>query len=159
MTTENRIRVNRKKEPTLPTWALKWLMPEVQKDGPKHIYPGTIATFPDPLDSGRELVKGDELFVHLQTQGLIARCLNFQEGRALVSYIPFRSSPFVGTWTLMWKSVVLGSCGNLFVPYVQNPGGQAPLIYWYWLGYPVHLKIHKGLIEQADTLVEKIRFA
>lgn len=143
---ESLICVDRRIAYKFPDWVLRCDVPEFQNQGPERIEIASLGEFPHPEPTGGNLIQGTVLYAHLKKTGLIYRGLNMQDGLALIDTPSFRRLPFVGTWTLLWKSVVQGVCKNWYVPYIQNIPGQTPLIYYYWLEYQVDLNIHRGLL-------------
>ena len=131
----------------LPQWGLKWLTPELHKADPLHKKSLSIGEFRDPSEG--ETMLGYVLYEYLNQTGLLARCLNLLDGVSLIRHSNILRPPyFTGTRILLWKSAIQGRCKNVFVPFVQIISGQLPIIYYWWVEYPIHLKMHKGLLRK-----------
>jgi len=139
--------LSRKYDYPLPQWGLRWLTPELHQADSRHLETSLlhIGEFHDQLEG--ETMPGFALYEYLNQTNLLMHCLNIPDGMSFMQQPSILRLPyFSGTRILLWKSTMLGGCRNLFVPFIQVIRRQAPVIYWWWLEYPVHLRLHKGLI-------------
>lgn len=135
-------------EPVFPEWVLRWKFPELQTTDCNSFDLRLLGKFP-PHPTGGCCPTGFEMLEYLEKDCLFHRCLNLQDGKALVIHAGLEQKQFIGKWFLLWKSAAFDLFGNLFVPYVQNIGRQTPIIHWYWLEYRLELETHWGLLGET----------
>lgn len=127
------IRVDRSVKPTYPDWVKDVLYPDLEQSGPEEFDLAALGQYLVGKQKTGSYETGNRIHDHLETCGLLDRCLNLQDALAIqqLGLETFRKH-FKGKTVFFWKSVVRFRNGYLHVPYLVGHDGQVELR-WHWL--------------------------
>ena len=125
---------DRSVKPQYPVFVKEVLHPELECEGPVkfHLRSGLTQWLHDKQKGGYTI--GNVICEHLKGNGMLASCLNLQDGLAIQAKgIAVFRKLFQGKALPLWKSVVRFGDGRLSVPYLCDVDGQV-VVNWCWLG-------------------------
>ena len=133
--TDTIIRITRPVKPTYPDWVKKVMHPELEDVG---LGEYDLASIDPWLHDGQRdgvRVKGNHIYEDFKRNDSLKTCLGLRDGEEIQKkgIAVFRQF-FSGKAVFFWKSVVLDSNGNLYVPYLYEFGDEA-VVYWFCLDH------------------------
>lgn len=126
------IRVDRSIRPIYPDWVQMVMHPEFENTGPAEF---DLAEVEQWLHNKQKqgVVEGNVIYQFLKDNDMLKTCLGLRDGEEIQKKgIDLFRRFFKGKAVYLWKSVVQGRGGRLYVPCLRG-GGSEVLVDWRWL--------------------------
>jgi hypothetical protein len=128
------IHIDRAAAVPYPDWVKEVRHPAIERNAPAEYDLSTVQLWRHDGQKDGKSMRGQGIYDYLKREGQLESCLGLADGIAIQQkgVAAFRKV-FGNNYVFLWRSVVRGRYGGLYVPYVCVDGG-AVVVSWHWLG-------------------------